>query len=61
MTLHQSTLGQRIAPYEDLLRALLIVVAVIAVMLVATAVFGVARTGPSFDIVPDPAGLGLPF
>ena len=60
MSLHQSTLGQRIAPYEDLLRALLIVVAVIAVMLVATVVFGVARTGPSIEIVPDPAG-ALPF
>ena len=37
MALHQSTLGQRVASHRGLLRALLMVVAVIAVMLVATA------------------------
>jgi len=31
-------------------------------MIVLTAVFGVQQTGPSYQIVPDPAsGLGLPF
>jgi hypothetical protein len=49
------------APYQDLLRALVVVAAVIAAMLVATAVFGVRLTGPSYEIVPDPAGLTLPF
>ena len=62
MTLHQSTLGQRIAPYQDLVRVLLVVVAVIALMLVMTAVFGVHQAVPSYQIVPDPAaGLGLTF
>jgi hypothetical protein len=62
MALHQSTLGQRIASNQDLVRALLIVAAVIVLMLVMTAIFGVQQTGPSYEIVPDPAsGLGLPF
>lgn len=61
MALHRPTLGQKMAPYQDLLRALVVVAAVIAAMLVATAVFGVRLTGPSYEIVPDPAGLTLPF
>jgi hypothetical protein len=61
MALHQSTIGQRVASHSDALLAILVFVAIIAAMLVATVVFGVARTGPSYDIVPDPAGLGLPF
>jgi hypothetical protein len=61
MALHQTTLGQRVASYQDLVRVLLIVAAVIVLMLVATAIFGVQQTGPSYEIVPDPAGLGLPF
>ena len=60
MALHQSTLAQRVASHQ-LVLALLVLVAVIAVMLVATAILGVARIGPSYEIVPDPAGLGLPF
>jgi hypothetical protein len=61
MALQQSTLGQRVASHQQLLLALLVFVAVIAVMLVATAIFGVTRIGPSYEIVPDPAGLALPF
>jgi hypothetical protein len=62
MALHQSTLGQRVASHQDLVRVLLIVAAVIVLMLVMTALFGVHQTGPSYQIVPDPAGgLGLPF
>ena len=62
MALHQRTLGQMAAAHQDLLRVLLIVAAVLVVMLVATAIFGVQQTGPSYEIVPDPAGgLGLPF
>ncbi|HEX7471757.1 MAG TPA: hypothetical protein VF323_01645 [Candidatus Limnocylindrales bacterium] len=62
MALHQSTLAQRVASYPDLLRALLIVAAVIVLMLVATVIFGVHDTGSAYDIVPDPAsGVGLPF
>ena len=44
----------------DLLRVVLIVAVVVALMLVLTWVVGVARGGPSYEIVPDPAGL-LPF
>jgi len=62
MTLQRMTLGQRAASYQDLVRVLLIVTAVIVIMLVLTAIFGVQQTGPSYQIVPDPAsGLGLPF
>ena len=62
MALQGTTLGQRVASYPDLVRVLLIVVAVIVLMLVLTAIFGVQQTGPSYEIVPDPAsGLGLPF
>ena len=43
-------------------RVLFIIAAVIVVMLVLTAIFGVQQLGPSLEIVPDPAsGLGLPF
>jgi hypothetical protein len=61
MALHQTTLGQRVASHQDLVRVLLVVAAVIVLMLVATAFFGVQQTGASYEIVPDPAGLGLPF
>jgi hypothetical protein len=30
-------------------------------MIVATAVLGPGGTGPSLEIVPDPAGLAIPF
>ena len=61
MALQQITHGHKAASYEDLVRAVLIVAAIIVLMLVATVVFGVGRTGPAYEIVPDPAGLGLPF
>ena len=62
MTLQRMGLGQRAASHQDLVRVLLIVTAVIVLMLVLTAIFGVQQAGPSYQIVPDPAsGLGLPF
>ena len=62
MAFQHSMLGKRAASYPDLVRVLLIVAAVIVLMLVLTAIFGVQQTGPSYEIVPDPAsGLGLPF
>ena len=62
MALQRTTLGRRALFSQDLVRAMLIVAAVIVLMLVMTAVFGVQQTGPSYDIVSDPAaGLGLPF
>jgi hypothetical protein len=59
MALHQTTHTRR-ALYQDVLRVVLIAAAIIALMLVATAVLGVQLTGPGYDIVPDPAGIGLP-
>jgi len=62
MALQHSTLRQRVTSNQGLVRALLIVAAVIVLMLVLTVVFGVQQAGPSYQIVPDPAsGLGLPF
>jgi hypothetical protein len=61
MALHQSTLRER-ASFEDIVRVLLIVAAVIVVMLALNVVFGFNGTGPSTDLTVDPAhALGLPF
>ena len=59
MALHQN-IGQR-ATYQDLVRVLLVIAAVIAVMAVVTAILGVQVAGPAYSIVPDPAGVTLPF
>ncbi len=59
MALHQN-LGQR-ATYQDLVRVLVIIVAAIALMAIVSAIVGVQATGPSYQIVPDPAGVSLPF
>jgi ABC-type transporter Mla subunit MlaD len=62
MTLHQATAEQQAASFHDLLRALLMAALVVAAMLALTALFGVQETGPTYDIVADPAQLsGLPF
>lgn len=55
-----TTLGQRIMAHEGLVRVGLVLAAVIVLMLVMTVAFGVHLSGPSFQIVPDPAGT-LPF
>ena len=60
MTLRRTTLSQKVIGYEDLIRAFVFVLAVIAALLVMTAIFGINVTGPSYEIVPDPAGV-LPF
>jgi ABC-type transporter Mla subunit MlaD len=62
MALQQTTLRERVGSHADLVRVLLTIAALIVVMFALTAVFGVGQTGPSYEIVPDPAaGLGLPF
>ena len=62
MALGSTAHRQRATSYQDLVRVLLIIVAVIALMLVLTALFGVHHAGPSYEIVPDPAAaIGLPF
>lgn len=58
----QSSSSHETASWRILGTALLIAAAIVALMLLATAVLGVQVNGPSYDIVPDPAGfLGLPF
>jgi hypothetical protein len=62
MALQRTTLGQRVGSYQDLVRVLLVVAAVIVVMLALNVVFGFQGSGPSIDLTPDPAaGLGLPI
>lgn len=62
MALQHQTLTQRVDFVPASLRMLIFVVAVIGVMLIATAIFGIRLAGPSYDLVPDPgAALGLPF
>ena len=51
-------LGQRAASFEDVVRILLIVAAVIVGMLVLNVVFGFNGTGPWTGLTPD---LGRPF
>jgi len=61
MALQHPQHGTRIVADHDLIRAFVLVVAVIGLMLLATAVFGVQGQGPSYEIAPDPAGLAIPF
>lgn len=61
MTLHPST-SEKVPSLSSLGLALLIAAAIVAGMLLLTAILGVQATGPIYDIVPDPASLaGLPF
>jgi hypothetical protein len=49
------------ATRDDVIRILVIMATVVAVVVIATAMFGMS-SGPAFDITPDPARLsGLPF
>ena len=59
MALNPSSLGSVSETHPIVVSALLAAV-VVAAMLVLTAVLGIQGSGPSLDIVPDPAGL-LPF
>ena len=55
-------LGKRAASFEDVVRILLVVVAVIVGMLALNVIFGFNGSGPWMDLNPDPAaGLDLPF
>ena len=61
MALHQTPVTDS---HRDLLRIILIfaaVAAVFALIIVIGAVFGIRDAAPSYFIVPDPAGLSLPF
>ena len=62
MALQQPILAGSTVTREDVIRVLLIVAAVIAVVIVATALIGMQQAGPAYDLTPDPAKLsGLPF
>lgn len=52
--------GQRMLDL-GLVQVVLIVAAVIALMLLATAILGVQTAMPSYELAPDPAGMALPF
>jgi hypothetical protein len=58
MALHQVTHDHRT---RDVLRVLAMVAAAIALAVLATAIFGMQGSGATLDIVPDPAGVSLPF
>jgi hypothetical protein len=53
-------LDQTPAATHPLVRVLIVAALVIVALLALTAVVGVAGSGPSLDIAPDPAGV-LPF
>ena len=55
----ESTLSYRISSRHYLVRALVVFVVVLAVIAVLTVVFGVHLSGPSYDLIADPAA-GLP-
>jgi hypothetical protein len=61
MVLHQSTHAERAGSYQSLLWVLVIIAAAVALLLVLTVILGVPGTGPSLELVPDPAGVSLPF
>ena len=64
MALHRSSLGRLTDSHRDLAQLLVIaalVAAIVLVILVATALLGVQQTAPLYEILPDPAGIELPF
>ena len=60
MTLHRTTLDQWAAAHEQVLRIVLSLTALVVLVIVASALFGVHIVAPSLQFVPDPAGV-LPF
>ncbi len=60
MALGQLSHPSRTIARGELLRALLVTVAVLIAVIALLAVFGLQQLGPVYDVVPDPAG-PLPF
>jgi hypothetical protein len=60
MALHPTSQVQHAARH-DLTYALVLGIAIIALMVIASLVFTLNLTVPSLEFVPDPAGLELPF
>jgi len=61
MTLQQSPAAPTTAMSHPLLRIVLLAAIVIVAVVALTAIVGVTGSGPSLDIVADPAGITLPF
>ncbi|HEY7940685.1 MAG TPA: hypothetical protein VID25_01970 [Candidatus Limnocylindrales bacterium] len=60
MALQRTVLGEQIEAHLELARVLLIVGAALLLTLVMMVAFGWHGIAPSYQIVPDPAGI-LPF
>ena len=60
MAFHPSRI-QSVAGSHPMAMSVLLAVVLVSAVLVLTAVFEINATGPSFEIVPDPAGTALPF
>jgi hypothetical protein len=61
MVLHPRRPVRQFAADHGLRFAALLTVVAIALMVLASAIFGVHVSGPSYEIVPDPAGVAIPF
>jgi hypothetical protein len=61
MALHPTVLEPRTATVADLGWIILFAAAVAVLLLALNAVFGVAGPGPILEMVPDPAGITIPF
>ena len=60
MALQRTGLGEQLEAHLELARALLIMGAAVLLALVMMVIFGWHGVAPSYQIVPDPAGV-LPF
>jgi hypothetical protein len=60
MALQRTVLGEQVEAHLELARVLLIVGAALLLTVVMMVVFGWHGIAPSYQIVPDPAGI-LPF
>jgi len=61
MVLHPRRPVRHFARQHGLRFAAMLTAAAISLMLLASVVFGVHVSGPSYEIVPDPAGVAIPF
>ena len=57
----QSVSSTSRASSHELARALIVAAAIVVLIVVAYALVGVQGAGASLEIVPDPAGLDIPF
>ena len=60
MAMRSPAHAHRVLTYHDILRIVLLAGAIIIFVAALNMAFGMPQPGPTFDIVPDPAG-PLPF